>query len=395
MGREGERNTGIAIKSAVFYDNNLNGLWDDDEAGIGGVTVQLIRQSNGDILATEKTASDGTFEFNGLDPLQYRLKFSKPTGLNFASQYAGGATAADQNSDDSDVDASGDTEPFHVGYDETESAVTAGYTGNPVLLVSDVSVTEGNVGQTQLVFVIILSGPAGGTLNIPYSILPGSATPTDGDYEELVNQTLVINQGELTARIAVNILGDGKDQDHEQFVLSLDDPFSAGTITAFGTITNDDPIPTISIADYVPPSTLDDQGNLVYLVPETEPGTFVVTLSNPSQFPITVEWRTDVAVGRTGLVANNAATPSGLPGADYLLASSPPPITFEPGETSQVIPVTHLFDTLDEFDEIYYVDLFNPTYARIDDGRRLRHHRRRRQAGQCDHRPHRRATFCL
>ncbi len=374
MGREGDRNTGIAIKSAVFYDNNLNGLQDDDEAGVGGVTVKLIRQSTGDVLATVKTESDGSFEFVGLDPLDYRLKFFTLTGLSFAVKNAGGASSANEAGDDSDADTTtGETDPFHVGYDTTESNVTAGYTGNPTISVNDVSVNEGNVGQTQLVFTIKLSGPAGSTLNIPYSILNGSATAASGDYAALSNQTLVINQGEVTAQVAVTVFSDSMYEDNEQFLLSLTNPFGAGTIQAFGTIINDDPIPTISIQDYLPPSTLDDAGKKVYEVGEGTTARFVVTLSNPSQYTVTVEWRTDVAVNSFGLPLNGAATPSGLPGADYQVVPNvmnpTPLITFEPGETTQVVEVQCIDDTLDEVDEEFYVDLFNPAFARIEDGR--------------------------
>ena len=115
------------------------------------------------------------------------------------------------------------------------------------------------------------------------------------------------------------------------------------------------------------PSTLNDPGEQVYTVDETDPAAFVVALSNPSQFTVTVEWRTDTAVGPFGTLSDTAATPSPLAGADYTVATGM--LTFEPGETNQVITVQHLDDSVDEFDEDYYVDLFNPTYARIDDGR--------------------------
>src|SRR5204862_55477 len=71
---------------------------------------------------------------------------------------------------------------------------------------------------------------------------------------------------------------------------------------------------------------------------------FIVTLSNPSQYPISVDWRTDAALTPQALPADGAATPSPLSGADFV--SDHQTLTFSPGVLNQVIAITTLDDSL-------------------------------------------------
>ena len=96
-------------------------------------------------------------------------------------------------------------------------------------------------------------------------------------------------------RLPFPLNGDTTYEEHQQFRVILSNP-SAGvqlqtspTTTALVTIINDDPVPEISIADYVPPSTLQPDGTRIYTVGEGDAATFVVSLSNPSQYTIKIE----------------------------------------------------------------------------------------------------------
>ncbi len=382
MGRQGARNTGIAIKSSIWYDANLNGIRDSGEKGLGGVTVWLYAAStpppngnppgSGSPIAVTKTDVEGLFEFVGLDPNKYIIVFSLPGTLQFTTRSAGEVGDASDDSDAAVIatasEVLGETKIFSVTYDQTYTAVSAGYKGDAVVSVGDASVVEGNVGQTQLVFNVTLSGIQGYPVEVEYTTLDGTATAANGDYVPVIGtQTLVFNPGETSKQIVVLVNSDTTYEPNEQFQLNIVraqrmDPGAAVNLQlsqplTLGTILNDDPIPSISVQDFNPTK---DQT-------EGTPARFVVTLSNPSQYTITVNWRTDSALTFQALPADNAATPSPLTGADYNSANGV--LTFQPGVTSQVITVTTINDTLSENDEHFWVDLSNPTYATIADSR--------------------------
>ena len=73
----------------VWHDVNANGLQDDGATGIGGATVKLVRDLNGDndfndlgeVLATTTTDATGYYVFKGLMPgLDYTGIFDMPAG---------------------------------------------------------------------------------------------------------------------------------------------------------------------------------------------------------------------------------------------------------------------------------------------------------------------------
>jgi chitinase len=79
---------------------------------------------------------------------------------------------------------------------------------------------------------------------------------------------------------------------------------------------------------------------------------FVVTLAQPSNQPVTVQYAT----------SNGTATD----GADYLPATGT--LTFAPGETSKTISVVVFGDTVIEGAESFQVTLSSPAGATIGDG---------------------------
>lgn len=381
MGREGIRNTGIAIKSSIWFDANLNGLRDGDETGFGGVTVKLYRQSDSQLIATEETEVDGSFAFNGLDLNDYYLTFSIPTGMSLVTLHAGGATNPEGAANDNDAVLSagvGRTAQFDVDFGETESSVTAGFTGPAKVSVNHQTVTEGSGGQTAVNVVVTLSHLQGLPVHITYRTLDGTATAASGDYQAIPNTVLVFAPGETSKTITLQVNGDTMYEPHEQFQLSIVSArlmvpnapvnLDVNLNPVLITIVNDDPIPRISIADFQQVGDDHDDNPLTPpIYKENLPARFVVTLSNPSQFTVTVQWRTDIATTFQGANPEAAATPSGFPGADFQMATGS--VTFQPGETSKDFTVTVFDDNLDEFDEHFFVDLFNPTFADIADGR--------------------------
>ncbi|MFO1194046.1 MAG: SdrD B-like domain-containing protein [Rhodoferax sp.] len=87
----------------VWADNNLNGLQDDGQTGVNGVTVRLLRP-DGTVVATTTTANDGSgnpgyYLFSNLVPGDYKVEFVKPAGYAFTSadQGANDGTDSDAN----------------------------------------------------------------------------------------------------------------------------------------------------------------------------------------------------------------------------------------------------------------------------------------------------------
>jgi Ca2+-binding RTX toxin-like protein len=306
------------------------------------------------------------------------------TGLTFITQFGGGAANAEAAGNDSDVYPSGPlvgrTPDFQLTFDETERSIAAGYEGDPLVSVAPVTVTEGNNGQTLVTLLVTLSGPQRMAVTLNYRTEDGNdamfpqrnATAASGDYVPVAG-TLTFAAGQTQQAITIAVLGDLMYEEHEQFRVIFSNP-SAGIklptlpeTTVLVTISNDDLVPQISIADFVPASTLLDNGTRVYTVPENVTAEFIVSLSNPSTYAVTVWYLVDSAYD-CGCDPNPARPFPLYPDGDYV-QPAPAMITFQPGETQKKITVTLRQDALDEPDESFYIDLFNPTYARIGDGR--------------------------
>ncbi|RRD05394.1 DUF11 domain-containing protein [Arachnia propionica] len=91
----------ISVGDFVWLDANRNGLQDDGEAPVAGVTVTLVDADGADVAVT-RTNAQGYYWFNNLAPEKtYTLRFDKPEGFDW--------TVKDEGDDlsDSDVDAAG------------------------------------------------------------------------------------------------------------------------------------------------------------------------------------------------------------------------------------------------------------------------------------------------
>lgn len=88
-----------SIGDRVWLDCDGDGIQDANEAGVNGVTVNLL-DGSGQVVSTQKTQGDGNYLFSGLIPGNYSIEVVKPGGYSF--------TLRDQGNDDavdSDVDA--------------------------------------------------------------------------------------------------------------------------------------------------------------------------------------------------------------------------------------------------------------------------------------------------
>ncbi len=211
----------------------------------------------------------------------------------------------------------------------------------PTISIGDVSQAEGNAGNTPMTFTVSLSNASYQTITVDWSTLAGTAT-SGVDYAAN-SGTVTFVPNDVSETVTVQIAGDTTFESDESFDVILATPASA-TIndgTGTGTIQNDDAQPTISINDVA--QLEGNAGNT--------PMTFTVTLSNPSDQTVTVDWTT---------VAGSATS-----AVDFVPNSGT--LTFVPGDVSETLDVQIAGDTTFESDETFDVTLNTPANATITD----------------------------
>ncbi len=103
----------------VWLDGNANGLQDEGEAGVAGVTVRLL--AAGVEVDSAATDLNGWYRFPDLTAGVYRVGFEAPAGHVFSAAGQGGDAAKD-----GDADAAGLTAPVALAAGETNLTVDAG-----------------------------------------------------------------------------------------------------------------------------------------------------------------------------------------------------------------------------------------------------------------------------
>jgi serralysin len=218
----------------------------------------------------------------------------------------------------------------------------------PAATISDVVVTEGNIGETIATFTITLSVAASKEVSVTVATEDGTATKADNDYLPLAADTKVrFAAGQTTQSVVVRVRGDRKFEPDETFSLVLSAPEGVviGDGTAVGTIQNDDadvPVVTVSNAQIV----------------EGQSGTTAVrasvTLSKPSTKDVSVFYRT---ADGTATVAN----------ADYAPVADRTQLVIPAGQTSATIEVVIIGDKTFELDETFRIELQDASDALVDE----------------------------
>lgn len=88
-----------SISDTVWLDQNANGLRDAGEAGIDGITVNLLDATGTNVLATRTTETGGQYFFTGLAAGSYLVEFATPPGYSFTLQDQGSDDAIDSDPD--------------------------------------------------------------------------------------------------------------------------------------------------------------------------------------------------------------------------------------------------------------------------------------------------------
>ena len=111
-----------SIGDRLWIDTNGNGVQDGGEAGLGGVTIQLLNAA-GVVVATTTSAADGSYLFENLAADIYQLQFGTKDGYGFTSKDLGGN---DANDSDANI-TTGRSQLVALGINEQNRTVDAGY----------------------------------------------------------------------------------------------------------------------------------------------------------------------------------------------------------------------------------------------------------------------------
>jgi len=238
--------------------------------------------------------------------------------------------------------------------------VTITDTDPVVIRPGGAGVVEGDDGTVTVDVPVSLSAPSASPVTVEWSTFDpgGSGLATSGVDYVAASGTVTFAPGETAASVRLTVNGDRVDEPDllwgEWALVRFSNPSANATVdTAFyglgiGVIFDDDPAPTIRPggAGVVE----GDDGTVTVDVP--------VTLSNPSASPVTVQWST-FDPGGSGVAAA---------GVDYEVASGT--VTFAPGQTTAVVRLTVVGDTVVEppllWGEWVFVAFSSPVNATLD-----------------------------
>lgn len=207
-------------------------------------------------------------------------------------------------------------------------------------LMDTPSVAEGDAGTTNLVFTVTIGGtPLTSPASVDYFTNNAGTASPPGDYADTSGTLTFVPGGPTTQQIVVPVVGDTVREPDETVPVTMTNAVNATVSQAIhvGTIVNDDPVPSITIADG--------------FAQEGGPMGFTVTLSNRSSQTITVDYTT-FAGSADGDV-------------DYVVETGT--VSF-PAIFQTQIGIDTIEDALDEPDETFTVVLSNPVGATIADG---------------------------
>ncbi|GAB2511943.1 putative Ig domain-containing protein [Lysobacter humi (ex Lee et al. 2017)] len=213
----------------------------------------------------------------------------------------------------------------------------------PNLTINDVALNEGDSGTTSATFTVSLSAPAGPG-GVVFDIATADGTASAGtDYVARSLTGVSIPAGSSTYSFTVTINGDALNEPTETFFANVTNVTNAIVVDGqgLGTITNDDPLPALSIDD-----VLVAEGNT-----GSTSAVFTVTLAAASAQTVTANYAT----------ADGTATAPG----DYAATSGT--VTFSPGQTSRTLTVAVAGDIAPEANETFVVNLSAPANATLAD----------------------------
>ena len=222
--------------------------------------------------------------------------------------------------------------------DNCDGQVDEGCTTDvPKIDVSSTIVPEGNSGTTNAIFILTLSKLSKVPVTVQYKTQDGSAT-APLDYIAKTG-TVTFPANSLTQTVTIQVAGDLLNEYSETFKLLLSVPVNGtlGNAGATATITDNDSVPAIHIAD----TSATENSQLAKLR---------VSLTSPSGKTISVKYDSK---------DDNAKAPG-----DYTAVSNGS-LSFLPGETVKYISIVIKKDNLNEFTEKFKLTLRDAVNASI------------------------------
>jgi len=184
---------------------------------------------------------------------------------------------------------------------------------------------------------VALNRPAAGVVTVPYLVTGSATQPAD---HNLANSSVIFAAGEETKTFSFLIVNDSLQEATESIIITMDSLVGAvaGDVNQHTVlITDDDAIPDLYFASAS--TVVSESAGLVNIA---------VSVSNPSSSSVTVPYS----------VSGTSSTPS-----DHNLVDSS--ITIAAGQTSGVIAITVVDDSMDEPSETVIVTIGAPTGANL------------------------------
>ncbi len=327
---------GLTLQSAVMGDVNGDGKLDLVAAGTSPCTYYGYYYGCYDASRTRQAnvlLGDGQGGFS--------LPIVSELGISNAS-YANLVDLAL-------ADLTGDSLPDLVTIDSgyQQAAIVAVNDGSWVkpeeLAIADVTVVEGDSGSVNAVFTVTLTADPGGPVTVDFVVFDyydygGLGAAQAGVDYTAQSGTLTFGPGVLSQTITVPVFGDRSGEGDETFLVKLSNPTGAllRDAEAVGTIADNEPTISIDHPYGIDPLTVvEGDGG-------TTPAVFTVTLSQPYDQEVTVDYYT--STGHTSDIISASGT-----------------LSFAPGETSKDIIVDIVGDLIDEPPEAFNLYLTNPS----------------------------------
>ena len=209
----------------------------------------------------------------------------------------------------------------------------------PGVRVTDASASEGE----DVKFEVTLTAASGKTVNLSWELSVNNVPAEAADFASFPQDgVMTFGAGDTKKTIAVATAEDTTDEDDETFEVRILPDSSVdllGSLTATGTIEDDDDPPTLGVANV---SAI--EGSDV---------TFTVRLSAESGREVTVDWAASAESGDTAGSGDFTAANGGL--------------TFTAGQTEKMVTVSTTEDTTDEENETFTLRLSNASNATLPD----------------------------
>lgn len=302
------------------------------------VVTRTGGSGSGSVTATTSNGTATTADGDYVAKSQV-LNFAAAGTQNFAVTING--DTRDEDNETFTVTLSAPSAGFSLG---SPSSATGTITDNDnppsVSINSPAAAAEGST----ITFTVSLSAASGKAVSVNHTTASGGGASGATEGSDFADATGTLNfaAGETSKTFNVTTTNDALDEaDTETFTATLAAPVNAtlGTSSGTGSINDNDPLPSVSIAD----AAVTEGDNLQ----------FTVTVTPVSGRTVTVPFST----------ADGTAT---VAGNDYLQTSSS--IQIAAGNSSGTIVVNTLQDSTDEPNETLSVNLGTPTNAMVGDG---------------------------